>query len=264
MAVAVWAAAASLLVAVGTAFYAWDSGVELAALNKEAAMLRDQVDEFQTVQRALDTSRRQYQQASTSLLLSEKEHLAHLTAKSSQPYLTGTSSTELVRLAVADLGKPHLSKNLSRDEAAAVERSTRRVSAAAAQRGGESAATSLETAAALIQAGRLNEAEEMLDRLGPLESLPTTIRPSAMNVRAALLATKAEALPRVEARPLLAMAEDLFRQAAAAGIIDAQLNLALLLVQEERIEQAREAAARYLELDDNLERRAIIEQAFSK
>jgi hypothetical protein len=244
-AVAMWAAAACLMLAIGAVLYGWDRDIKLAALGVEATELR-----------------KQQRETARSLLVAQKEQLATLAADIQQPYLSGESSTEMLRLALKTMGQPRGAKALSSDEADSLTRAAERVTAAAEQLSPQSAASRLEAAAALIQAGRLDQAQETLDQLGAFDAMTPDMRRQAKNLRGMLLAARAQPLPPAEARPLLTEAEKMLRDAADAGLSVASLNLALLQVEQQNVEEARQAASRYLEAENDPERRAIVESAF--
>jgi hypothetical protein len=258
-----WAVAASLFAAIGASFYGWDRAVKLAAVSEDAARLRRQADAADELREQLSAAERKTRETATSLLVAEKERLAQMTVDSQQPYLTYPMSPELLHLAMTSMGRPRGSKTLSSDEAAAVQRATQRLEAAAEQAASPPSASRLQTAAALVQAGRLDEAESELNQLGDVQLLPADLRAGANNVRGILLAARAQSLAPADAAPLWTEAERLFRQAAEAGRNEARLNLALMLVEEQKPDEARREAAKYVDNESDAELRAVVQRAFA-
>lgn len=257
-----WVVAASLAVAFGSLIFGWNRDVELAVVSKEVVSLRDRAAIANELESKLNVAEEKNQATATSLLITEKERLALLTSETKQPYLSGKTSTELLRIALNDLGQPRNTKALADDDATAVERATRRVRKSAEQLSLSKPESRLESTAALIQAGYLDDASAILNEIESSSDLSSELQAQIKNVRATLLMARSASLSPAEAKPLWEKAEILFRQAAEAEVVNAWLNLAILLVEQQKLDEARLAAKKHLEVEQDPQCRAVVAEAF--
>lgn len=242
---AVWAMAASLLLA------AWGL-VRSGKLQNQVAMLHD---------RANDATRQ--------LVLSERERLAALPGGETSPYLLGANSPELTQLAIAEFGES-LAGNargapeLSNEQSADLLRAQERLTAAAAQVDQSTLSGQLEYAAALAAAGQSEDAAKLLDEIESAARRSPAVESQWENVRADLYALAAAEMPVARSAPLWEKAEALFRSAAAHGMHDAWLNLALTLAEQGKQNEAIAAARQYLERETDPQRRELLNNALGQ
>jgi hypothetical protein len=225
---AVWAAAASVLVA------GWGL-VRVRSLDGEVAAL----------------SRRAHESTS-ALVASETQRVASLN-EGAMPYLAGANSAELAEGAMNALGATLVGQTRGRGElndeqAAALAAAQERLASAAAMFDRTTIEGQLGYAAALVAAGQLDQAEAALaDAEATAAQSPATLG-QWENASATLTARRAAEAPFAQAGALWQQSEELYRSAAEHGYQGAWLNLALMLAEQGgRSGESLEAAQKYLE-----------------
>ncbi len=208
---AVWAAAASLLVA------GWGL-VRVRSLDGEVAAL----------------SRRAHE-ATSALVESQTQRLASLDEEA-MPYLAGSSSAELAEDAMTALRKTLQGRSRgpgpSDEQAAAIAAAQARLASAAALFDLATIEGQLAHAAALVAAGQLDQAEAALTQIeATAAEHPATLGPWE-NASATLAARRAAETPVAQAAALWQRSEQLYRSAAGHGHHSAWLNLALMLAEQ--------------------------------
>ena len=170
-------------------------------------------------------------QATTALVVAEKERLADLEGSQANSYLLGATSSELTVAAIDDFavrmrGTQRGGTELTAEQAAALEAARARLADAASQFDRRTVDGQLQYAAALLAAGRVDDAHELLDEIRQAAKAAAATQAQWENVRASLSALEAAQAPVSRAAPLWEEAESLFRSAAEGGLNDAWLNLA--------------------------------------
>lgn len=226
---AVWAAAASVLVA------GWGL-VRVRSLDGEVAALG---------QRARERT--------SALVASETRWVASLD-EGAMPYLAGAGSTELAVGAMTALGESLSGQrtrgdgDLTDEQAAALAAAQERLASAAALFDRTTIEGQLGYAAALIAAGQLDQAEAALAEAEATAAQSPATLGQWENASATLAARRAAQAPFAQAAALWQRSEELYRSAAEHGFQDAWLNLALMLAEQGgRRGESLEAAQKYLD-----------------
>lgn len=223
--ISAWAVAASLAVATWGLVASRNARQEVAALGNRA------------------------DRATAALLSTMKKEVAALARQERSPFLIGASSPDMEALAVRALDEQLSGDSRGGDfptpeENEVLERAQQGLVSAAREFKQTGVAGELEFAAALIQAGRLDEANKSLaataDAAERAELFATW-----KNLRGTLLATQAADSSMRVAEPLYAEAETLLRESAEGGVPDAWLNLALVLAEQDKSAEAEAALERY-------------------
>lgn len=236
-----WAAAACLALA------GW-MGVRSARMAGSVAALSQRAD-----------------QAAVALVIAEKQRLAAELGDQQRPYLLGAPSEELNALAIADLGAQLAgttrdAQPMTPEQEAAVGAGRQRVAEAARAISEGSTAAQLERAAALIAAARTEEARRLLGELESRAAASTVLRAQWHNLQGGLAAHVAAGLPAARADSAWQDAQTHFRAAAAGGLNEAWLNLALMQAERGNRAAAIEAARNYLQRLSSANHREALRQ----
>jgi hypothetical protein len=205
----------------------------------------------------------------TELVNSRRVRVAALSANEASPYLMGSTSSELTQLAIADFANTLAGGSRGGEpteaQLAEINRAQERLVEAASHIDQSTIAGQLDYAAALASAGKNEEAAKVLDRIESSAKTSPATQSQWENLRAGLYALAAAEAPASQSRELWDKAESLFRSAAERGLNDAWLNLALALAQQDKRTDSLTAARKYLAGGNvDPQTRAMLKQALGE